>query len=241
VKSRFRSGRVLIAAATCAFLLFVAGCSKPTPAATPQAETSASQAAAVASATAGEGANLHVPEYKPNGNEVAVIKTDKGTIKVKLYGTDAPINVGNFIDLAQSGFYNGVKFHRFEPGFVIQGGDPQTKDLTPKQVRLLVANQNKGIYKQGEPILGTGGPGYSIAGEFDPGKILHKQVDGTLAMARTDDPNSAASQFYFTLAPQSFLDGKYTVLGDTVSGLAVIHKLAVGDTIKSVTIENATK
>jgi peptidyl-prolyl cis-trans isomerase B (cyclophilin B) len=70
---------------------------------------------------------------------------------------------------------------------------------------------------------------------------VHKHIDGSLAMARTNDPNSAGSQFYFTLAPQPFLDGKYTVFGDTTAGLDVVHKLAVGDVIESITIENATK
>jgi peptidyl-prolyl cis-trans isomerase B (cyclophilin B) len=246
VKSRFRGSRALLAATASILLMTVGGCTSQTPTSATQTETSASSAAsatstATTSAPAGEGANLYTPAYKPNGNEVAVIKTDRGTIKVKLYGTDAPINVGNFIELAQKGYFNGVKFHRLEPGFVVQAGDPQTRDLTTQQVKELVANQNKGIYKQGEPMLGTGGPGYTIAGEFDPAKILHPHVDGTLAMARLDDPNSAGSQFYFTLAPESFLDGKYTVIGDTVSGLAAVHKLVVGDEIKSVTIENATK
>ena len=87
--------------------------------------------------------------------------------------------------------------------------------------------------------LGTGGPGYTIAGEF--ANNPNKHVDGTLAMARSQSPDSGGSQFYFTLGPQSFLDGNYTVFGQTTEGLDVIHKLAVGDVIESVTIENATK
>ena len=69
---------------------------------------------------------LYTPEYKPNGNEVAVIVTDEGTIRVQLHGQDAPIHVGNFVELAQKGFYDGLKFHRYVPGFVIQGGCPNT-------------------------------------------------------------------------------------------------------------------
>ncbi len=80
-----------------------------------------------------------------------------------------------------------------------------------------------------------------IKGEFDPANVPHKHVDGTLAMARSNDPNSAGSQFYFTLGPQSFLDGQYTVFGDVLEGLEVVHELAVGDVIESVTVENTTK
>jgi peptidyl-prolyl cis-trans isomerase B (cyclophilin B) len=181
-------------------------------------------------ATQQEG-QLYTPKYVPNGNEVAVIKTNKGVITVKLLGKDAPIHVGNFIELAQKGFYDNLKFHRFEPNFVIQGGDPQSKDLTSEQVKEQVAT--------GQSMLGTGGPGYMIKGEFSGNP--NKHVDGTLAMARSQSPDSAGSQFYFTLGPQSFLDGNYTVFGQTTKGLEVIHQLGVGDVIESITIENASK
>lgn len=184
---------------------------------------------------------MYTPTYQPNGEEIAVITTNRGVIKVKLYGKEAPVNAGNFIELAQKGFYDKVKFHRLEPGFVIQGGDPQTAKLSSKEVAELVEKQNAGQYAEGQPMLGTAGPGYTIKGEFDPANVAHKHLDGTIAMARTQDPNSAGSQFYFTLGPQSFLDGQYTVFGDTISGLDVIHELEVGDTIESITIENATK
>jgi peptidyl-prolyl cis-trans isomerase B (cyclophilin B) len=218
------------------------GCAGQAPASSTPSSTPTSQSTSPTSdPNTAKGDTLYTPTYQPNGTEVAVIKTSKGTIKVALYGKDAPINAGNFIELAQKGFYNGIKFHRLEPGFVIQGGDPQTKDLASKAVRKLVADQAKGVYTQGEPMLGTGGPGYVIKGEFDPANVAHPHVDGTLAMARTDSPDSAGSQFYFTLGPQSFLDGKYTVFGDVKSGLDVVHKLEVGDEIESVTIENAAK
>ena len=180
-----------------------------------------------AAATA-NGDALYTPAYKPNGKEVAVIKTNKGTITVELLGKDAPITVGSFIELANKGFYNNLKFHRMEPGFVVQGGDPQTKDFTSEQVAA-----------GGNGSLGTGGPGYMIAGEF--ANNPNKHVDGTLAMARSQSPDSGGSQFYFTLGPQSFLDNNYTVFGQTTKGLDVIHKLAIGDVIESITIENATK
>lgn len=223
----------------CFALLVMTGCGSKAPAAVtpPSQETTATSLLP----TDTPESTLHIPAYKPNGAEIAVIKTNKGVITVKLFGKDAPINTANFIELAQKGFYDKVKFHRLEPGFVIQGGDPQTAKLSSKTVKALIAKQNKGVYEQGQPMLGTGGPGYVIKGEFDPNNVTHEHLDGSLAMARTDDPDSAGSQFYFTLGPQSFLDGKYTVFGNTTTGLSVVHKLEVGDVIQSITIENATK
>ena len=171
---------------------------------------------------------MYTPEYKPTGDEVAVIDTDKGTIKVKLMGLDAPIHVGNFVELATKGFYDGLRFHRYVEGFVIQGGCPNTRGLSAEQ---LIRNSYAG------PRAGTGGPGYSIHEEFttNPNNF---HDDGTLAMARSSDPNSAGSQFYFCLGPQPFLDSGYTVFGNTIEGLDVIAQLRVGDEIKSVKIEN---
>lgn len=171
--------------------------------------------------------SIYTPEYKPNGKEVAVITTNKGVIKVKLAGNDAPIHVGNFVELAEKGFYNGLKFHRHEPNFVIQGGCPNTRDLTPEQV------------KNGYPGLGTGNPGYSIKGEWTTNPNNRHQ-DGTLAMARSSSPDSAGSQFYFCLGSQTFLDGNYTVFGDPVDqeSMDVIHSLRKGDEILSIEIEN---
>ena len=156
---------------------------------------------------------LYTPEYKPTGKEVAIIKTSQGTIRVELDGEGAPIHVGNFVELAQKGFYDNLKFHRYVPGFVIQGGDPNTRDLDSEQVKAAEGNPFAG--------LGTGGPGYTIKEEF------------------STDPNSAGSQFYLCLGPQPFLDSGYTVFGQTVDGLDVISKLRVGDVIETIMIENA--
>ena len=101
---------------------------------------------------------LYTPEYKPTGKEVAIIKTSQGTIRVELDGEGAPIHVGNFVELAQKGFYDNLKFHRYVPGFVIQGGDPNTRDLDSEQVKAAEGNPFAG--------LGTGGPGYTIKEEF---------------------------------------------------------------------------
>ncbi len=171
----------------------------------------------------------YTPEYKPNGNEVAVIKTSKGTIKVALHGNDAPIHVGNFVELADKGFYDNIKFHRLEPGFVVQGGDPNTRDYTPEEVIEGVRMRAHGF--------GTGNPGYCIKEEFTTNPN-NRHEDGTLAMARSQNPDSAGSQFYFCLGPQPFLDPNYTVFGDTIEGLDVVHNLAIGDVIESITIEN---
>ncbi len=182
-------------------------------------------------ATNSQGETLYTPAYVPNGNETATFKTSKGVVVVKLFGKDAPIHVGNFVELARKGFYDNTKFHRYEPGFVVQGGDPQTQSLTSEQVQQAV--------KTGNPPLGTGGPGYVIKGEFDPAVNPNKHVKGALGMARTNDPDSAGSQFYFALEPLAALDGQYTVFGTITQGQDVADQLRVGDTIESVTIDNA--
>lgn len=172
----------------------------------------------------------YTPSYQPNGNEVAVIKTSKGTIRVQLAGEDAPIHVGNFVELSQKGFYDNLKFHRYVPGFVIQGGDPNTRELDTEQVQAAEGNPYAG--------LGTGGPGYTIKEEYTSNPN-NKHLDGTLAMARSQDPNSAGSQFYLCLGAQPFLDSGYTVFGQTVDGLDAVKDLRVGDVIESITIEGA--
>lgn len=140
----------------------------------------------------------------------AVIETEKGTIKAELYADKAPITAKNFIELANSGFYNGLIFHRVEPGFVVQGGDPKGD--------------------------GTGGSGKTIPLEINPSL---KHVKGALAMARTNDPNSATSQFYITLAPAPFLDGNYAVFGKVIEGMGAVEKIAAGDHMKKITISDS--
>ncbi len=144
--------------------------------------------------------------------QTAVIAMDKGgEIKIDLLPEDAPKTVENFVALAKKGFYDGLTFHRVEPGFVVQGGDPKGD--------------------------GTGGPGYKIKAEFN--KQPH--VRGAVAMARSQDPDSAGSQFYITLAPANFLDGKYTVFGIVTSGMDVVDKIRLGDKMKSVKIVDAAQ
>lgn len=175
---------------------------------------------------------LYTPQYQPTGEEIAVIKTSKGTIRVQLAGKDAPIHVGNFVELAQKGFYNNLKFHRYVPGFVIQGGCPNTRDLDSDQVIAAAGNPYAG--------LGTGGPGYTIKQEYSTNPN-NKHNDGALAMARSQMPDSAGSQFYLCLGAQHMLDPNYTVFGQTIEGKGVIGQLRVGDVIEAIEIENAAQ
>lgn len=171
---------------------------------------------------------LYTPEYQPTGEEIAVIKTNKGTIRVQLAGNDAPIHVGNFVELATKGFYDNLKFHRYVPNFVIQGGDPNTRDATSQQVA------------SGAGPFGMGGPGYTIKQEYTTNPN-NSHEDGALAMARSQMPDSAGSQFYLCLGPQHFLDPNYTVFGQTIEGKEVIGTLRAGDVIETIEIENAAQ
>jgi peptidyl-prolyl cis-trans isomerase B (cyclophilin B) len=160
---------------------------------------------------------VYQPSIELAGDEVAVITTAKGVIRLRFFGEVAPNHAKSFIELARSGFYDGTTFHRIEPGFVAQGGDPYSKT--------------------GEGPVGTGGPGYRVKAEFSD----KPHLEGTLAMARSEDPDSAGSQFYICLAPAPFLDGKYTVFGEVIEGMDVVKKLAIGDVMESVVIENAAE
>lgn len=141
---------------------------------------------------------------------LAVIHTVKGDITCELNTAKAPLSSTNFINLAKGKFYDGLTFHRVEPGFVIQGGDPSGN--------------------------GTGGPGYTVAAEIG---LAH--IKGALAMARQGDQvnplkKSSGSQFYITLEATPFLDGAYTVFGQTLKGMDVVQKIVVGDKITSIEI-----
>jgi peptidyl-prolyl cis-trans isomerase B (cyclophilin B) len=133
----------------------------------------------------------------------AIIKTKFGEMEIKFYQDKAPKHVENFIKLAKSGFYNGTIFHRVIPGFMIQGGDPNTKD------------QNK------KDVYGMGGPGYSVKAEFND--TPHKR--GIVSMARAQDPDSAGSQFFIVVEDSRFLDNKYTAFGEVVKGMGVADKV----------------
>jgi peptidyl-prolyl cis-trans isomerase B (cyclophilin B) len=133
----------------------------------------------------------------------AIIKTKFGDMDIVLFSDKAPKHVENFIALAKSGFYNGTIFHRVIPMFMIQGGDPNTKDLSKPET------------------YGQGGPSQRIKAEFND--IPHRR--GILSMARTNDPDSAGSQFFIVVKDSNFLDGQYTVFGEVVKGMEVADQI----------------
>ena len=139
-------------------------------------------------------------------NEVAVIKTSEGEMVVRFWNDAAPNTIDNFKKLAPSGFYDGTIFHRIVKGFMIQGGDPNSKDP---------AKENR---------YGEGGPGYKIKAEFND----HPHERGVISMAREPDPNSAGSQFFICLASVPQLDRQYTTFGKLIKGDDVLGK--IGDT-----------
>lgn len=141
-------------------------------------------------------------------NRTAIIETSKGTIKFELYEDLAPITTTNFIELAEKNFYDGLKFHRYEPGFVIQGGCPYG--------------------------TGTGSSDKKIPLEVSP-NLKHGEA-GAVAMARSSDPNSASCQFYITLGQAAFLDGNYAVFGRVTEGMDTVKTIRAGDVMNKVSI-----
>lgn len=134
--------------------------------------------------------------------DVAILDTNLGEIDIAFYPDKAPNTVKNFLDLAKKGFYDGTKFHRVIPGFMIQGGDPNSKG-------------------DDRSIMGTGGPGYKVKAEFND--ISH--VRGIVSMARSSDPDSAGSQFFIVVADSTFLDHQYTAFGHVVKGMDIADKI----------------
>jgi len=157
------------------------------------------------------------PAAKASANEVAVLETSKGRMVVEFWDKEAPQTVANFKKLARQGFYDGTGFHRIIKGFMIQGGDPKSK------------NPNA-------PDLGTGGPGYTINDEFN----AHKHVKGVLSMANTGTPNSAGSQFFVMHGTASSLDGHYTAFGHLISGMDVLEKIANSPTVANPSMPGET-
>ena len=141
-------------------------------------------------------------EIKKMSETTAIIETNLGNIELKFFPEVAPNHVKNFIDLAKKGFFDGTTFHRVIPGFMIQGGDPNSK------------NPDKSKH-------GMGGPGTTVKAEFSDKP--HKR--GTLSMARSQDPDSAGSQFFICVADAAFLNKQYTVFGEVASGMAVVDKI----------------
>ncbi|MCS7065117.1 MAG: peptidylprolyl isomerase [Fimbriimonadales bacterium] len=161
--------------------------------------------------------------YKPKPGETIVKLTikDKGDVYIRLDMKEAPKTSENFLKLVKQKFYDGIRFHRVVPRFVVQAGDPVTKD---PNVSL------------DDPRVGTGGPGYTI--KFEPNNLKHKR--GAIGMARTPDPDSAGSQFYICLEPQPQLDGSYVVFGEVVQGMEIVDRIQRGDVIvKAVVLQEA--
>jgi peptidyl-prolyl cis-trans isomerase B (cyclophilin B) len=145
----------------------------------------------------------------PKKKYVVTIETVKGTIQCELYPQLAPLHCNSFVFLACQGYFDGLTFHRYEPGFVIQGGCPQG--------------------------TGGGGPGYRLKAEFNT--TLH--TAGILSMARTNDPNSAGSQFFIMLGVSPHLDNQYTVFGKVTEGLDVVMQIRARDAMTRVTVTEA--
>jgi peptidyl-prolyl cis-trans isomerase B (cyclophilin B) len=141
-------------------------------------------------------------------NPTVVFETTKGTFKAEIFEQEAPITAKNFLDLVNSGFYNNLTFHRYVQNFVIQGGDPKGD--------------------------GTGGSGKTIPLEIVPG-LTHDI--GALGMARSQDPNSASSQFYVVIGEAHFLDGQYAVFGNVTEGMDVVNQLRQGDRMTKVYVQ----
>jgi len=160
------------------------------------------------------------------------VVTDKGEITIVLNEAATPKTVANFLKLVGAGFYDGLRIHRVEPAFVVQAGDPLTKGLSSAELLAVLARRQAGAPKAGDPAIGTGGPGWSIP--FEENALVHDR--GVIAMARSQDPDSAGSQFYLTLAPAHFLDGDYVVFGQVTQGMDVVDRLAVGDAIVSAAV-----
>lgn len=189
-------------------ILILCGCADPqsepvdSTAAVPPASTAVDET--VVETVEGESEQ---PEEEPMSaeqleNTIVDLNTSKGTISIKFYPEVAPNHVRNFVELAREGFYDGTKFHRVIPGFMIQGGDPNTKTGDPS-------------------TWGTGGSGKNIKAEFS--NIPHRR--GVVSMARSNHPDSASSQFFIVVSDSNFLDNNYSVFGEVVSGMDVADEI----------------
>jgi peptidyl-prolyl cis-trans isomerase B (cyclophilin B) len=169
----------------------------------------------------GAAAPAAAPRRSPGAGPVIVFDTAKGSFEIETYPNEAPKTVEHILALVKRNFYNGLRIHRYEPGFVVQWGDPQTRDMTKRD------------------LWGTGGSGKSIgASEVSP-KRPHQT--GAVAAAYAGDPRNADSQIYVVLSPQPQLNKGYTVFGQVISGMPVVTQLRVNDVIKRATVKDAAK
>jgi cyclophilin family peptidyl-prolyl cis-trans isomerase len=156
-------------------------------------------------------------EKAKQSDDIVVVETDFGKIEFGLFKDVAPENVDSIVNLVKKGFYNGTTFHRIVPDFVIQGGDPLSKDNNPSND-------------------GTGGPGYYVKDEYSEDV---KHLEGTVALAKAAD-NQNGSQFYICLKKVPFLDGKYTIVGQVIEGMDVVHEIEKVKTQRERPIKNVT-
>jgi len=231
--------------------LIVGGCTGQQTAANTTSPTASATEVTSASTTATETASVTTAQVEsaPQTKDLprldgkaTVVMTVKGSpITIEVDGTDAPISAGNFVDLVQRGVYNGLMFHRVvrEPQpFVVQGGDPQSKD--PKVPQQALGSGSFIDPKTGSArfvpleIKAVGSDAITYGKTLEsPAKPILQHKRGAVAMARSQQPDSASSQFYFALADLEFLDGNYAVFGKATSGMDVVDKIQQGDRIES--------
>lgn len=169
-------------------------------------------------------ARAQAAKTSPGAGPVVVLETTKGTIEFETYPNEAPKTVAHILGLVKRNFYNGIRVHRVVRGFVVQFGDPQTRDVTKKELWGKGAGAGSG-----KPIG---------AAEMNP-KRTH--VLGAVAMAHAGDATKADSQMYITLAPQPRLNGDYTVFGKVISGMDVVQKIEVGDIVKKASVRDGAQ
>jgi cyclophilin family peptidyl-prolyl cis-trans isomerase len=197
--------------------LVLVGCSPAPPEATVEEPAVAEAADSASMDTAeGEPASSEPAVEEPTGPPVLVVETAKGTIEIETFPDEAPNSVEHIVALVNRRFYNGLRVHRVEPGFVVQFGDPQTRDMTRRAT------------------WGSGGSGNPIGvSEVSP---EHTHRLGSVALAHPGDPTRADSQMYISFGAQPALDADFTVFGQVVSGMDVARTLAVNDVIRRVTV-----
>ena len=209
-----RTYAIMIALATVVAMLVVGGCKNEPPVAVGGSAPPEEPVVVEPTVDTPDQPVAVQPEEDTNVTDTIVkIETDKGDIICKLFDEKAPITAGSFLLLVEDGFYDGLTFHRVEPGFVIQGGDPDGN--------------------------GSGGPGFAIPLEVSP-ELKHAK--GLLSMARTSDPDSAGSQFFICLGNGSavnFLDMQYAVFGEVTEGIEVVDQIAIGDVMNKVSVISA--
>jgi len=188
-----------------AFLIAIAGCAPASNDAKPSSNNDTATTTAATTTEAAAPAPAAAEKEKPMSeyeNKVAELHTTAGEIDIRFFPDVAPNHVKNFIDLAQKGFYDGTKFHRVIPGFMVQGGDPNTKSGNPA-------------------TWGTGGADKNVKAEFN--SVSHKR--GIVSMARSGHPDSASSQFFIVVKSSPFLDNQYTVFGEVTKGMDVADQI----------------